>query len=94
MTLEERIDELVDQLNAASVAYYGGGKEIMTDFEWDKAFDQLSILEEETGYIRDDSPTLTKDHSRIPSIVSSKDQVGVRPSKVGSELSYMDILEA
>lgn len=63
MTLEERIDELVDQLNAASVAYYGGGKEIMTDFEWDKAFDQLAILEEETGYIRDDSPTLTVSYS-------------------------------
>ena len=55
MTLEERIDELVDQLNAASVAYYGGGKEIMTDFDWDKAFDQLAIREEETVRVGESS---------------------------------------
>ena len=42
---------LVEQLNQASLAYYNGGGELMTDYEWDAMFDQLKKLEEETGEI-------------------------------------------
>lgn len=59
MDLKQRIDELVELLNAASEAYYGGKETIMTDFEWDSGFDELSMLEEVSGYIREDSPTRT-----------------------------------
>ena len=31
--------------------------ELMTDYEWDAAFDKLKKLEEETGIILPDSPT-------------------------------------
>ena len=48
---------LVEQLNQASLAYYNGGGELMTDYEWDAMFDQLKKLEEETGEILPDSPT-------------------------------------
>jgi len=52
-----RIEELVRRLNEASEAYYGGKDEIMTNYEWDALFDELSALEQETGIILPDSPT-------------------------------------
>ena len=51
------MQELVDQLNAASEAYYGGKDEIMSNYEWDAKFDELAKLEAETGIILPDSPT-------------------------------------
>ena len=55
--MNKEIQSLVDQLNAASDAYYNGRDELMTDYEWDAAFDKLKKLEEETGIILPDSPT-------------------------------------
>ncbi len=52
-----RIQQLVRELNEASEAYYGGREEIMTNFEWDARFDELSELENTTGIILPDSPT-------------------------------------
>lgn len=52
-----RIQELIKELNEASEAYYNDRDEIMSNFEWDKLFDELSALEKETGYILPDSPT-------------------------------------
>ncbi len=49
--------QLVEELNAASEAYYNGKAELMTDYEWDQKFDQLKVLEEETGEVLPDSPT-------------------------------------
>jgi len=54
-----RIEELVEKLNRASEAYYNGKDEIMSNFEWDAMFDELTVLEEETGHILRDSPTQT-----------------------------------
>lgn len=55
--MNDEIQSLVEQLNAASGAYYNGREEIMTNYEWDAAFDRLKKLEEETGIILPDSPT-------------------------------------
>lgn len=55
--MNNEIQSLVEQLNAASDAYYNGREEIMTNYEWDAAFDRLKKLEEETGIILPDSPT-------------------------------------
>ncbi len=52
-----RIKELCDLLNRASEAYYGGEEEIISNYEWDSFFDELSSLEKETGFILADSPT-------------------------------------
>ena len=38
---KKRIEELVERLNRASNAYYGGQEEQMTNFEWDALFDEL-----------------------------------------------------
>lgn len=54
---KQRIEELVQQLNKASAAYYNGQDEIMSNYEWDSMFDELTALEQETGYILPESPT-------------------------------------
>ena len=55
--MNDEIQSLVEQLNAASDAYYNGREEIMTNYEWDAAFDRLKKLEGETGIILPESPT-------------------------------------
>ena len=52
-----RMEELISLLNRASEAYYGGREEIMTNYEWDAALDELAALEAETGRILPNSPT-------------------------------------
>ena len=52
-----RMQQLVNELNEASDAYYNGQAERMTDYEWDARFDELKRLEEETGTTLPDSPT-------------------------------------
>ena len=54
---EERMQQLVRELNEASEAYYNGRAERMTDYEWDQRFDELRRLETETGTALPDSPT-------------------------------------
>ena len=45
------------ELNEASKTYYNGLAEQMTDYEWDRRFDELKQLEAETGTTLPDSPT-------------------------------------
>lgn len=52
-----RIKELTGILNEAGKAYYSGDKELMTNFEYDALYDELTALENETGIIMSDSPT-------------------------------------
>lgn len=49
--------ELNQKLKVAAKAYYIDGKEIMSNFEYDKLYDQLLALEKETGIIFSDSVT-------------------------------------
>ena len=53
----ERMRELVAQLNAASRAYYAEARPVMSDFEYDRLYDELAALERETGRILAQSPT-------------------------------------
>ena len=53
----QRMEQLVEELNRASEAYYNGRQELMTDYEWDARFDELKRLEAETGTTLPDSPT-------------------------------------
>ena len=52
-----RMQELVDLLNKASRAYYQEANEIMSNFEYDKLYDELLELEKELGYTMASSPT-------------------------------------
>ncbi|MBR1507539.1 MAG: NAD-dependent DNA ligase LigA [Eubacterium sp.] len=54
----KRIKELTDILNAASKAYYMEDAEIMSNFEYDRLYDELVMLEKETGTVLSNSPTV------------------------------------
>ena len=53
----QRMKELVSILRQAGKAYYQESREIMSNFEYDKLYDELSSLEQETGIIMSGSPT-------------------------------------
>ena len=52
-----RMKELHRQLLAASRAYYQESREIMSNFEYDRLYDELLKLEKETGMVLAGSPT-------------------------------------
>ena len=52
-----RMQELVELLNKASKAYYQDAAEIMSNFEYDKLYDELLALEQELGITMSNSPT-------------------------------------
>lgn len=54
----ERIKELVELLNKAGKSYYSEGQEIMSNYEYDALYDELKKLEEETGCVLSNSPTV------------------------------------
>lgn len=53
----KRMKELNEILNRAAAVYYQGKDEIMSNFEYDKLYDELSKLEKESGIILAGSPT-------------------------------------
>ena len=55
----ERIKSLVKQLNHYRNEYYNNQKSEISDFEYDMFFDELSVLERDTGFIMATSPTQT-----------------------------------
>ncbi len=54
----ERIKYLSDTLNEASKAYYVQDREIMSNLEYDSLYDELQALEQETGVVLSNSPTI------------------------------------
>lgn len=54
----QRMKELTERLNQAAKAYYQEDREIMTNLEYDTLYDELVRLEEETGTVLANSPTL------------------------------------
>jgi len=61
----ERIQYLVDTLNEASKAYYAQDEEIMSNYEYDKLYDELTALEEETGIVLSNSPTVNVGYEAV-----------------------------
>ena len=52
-----RMRELTAALLQAARAYYQESREVMSNFEYDRLYDQLAALEKETGIILSGSPT-------------------------------------
>lgn len=52
-----RMKELAATLTAAAKTYYQESREIMSNYEYDKLYDELAELEKETGVVLSKSPT-------------------------------------
>lgn len=65
MTTLNRMKELIGILQEAAKAYYAEDREIMSNFEYDKLYDELVKLEEETGTILAGSPTVTVGYEAV-----------------------------
>ena len=84
-----RIDELAEKLNEASKAYYADGIEIMTNYEYDEMYDELLALENETGYVRDDSPSINVGYETaagLPKITHETKLLSLNKTKDRDEL--------
>ena len=57
-TSRNRMKELVEVLNRAARAYYAQDTEIMSNYEYDRLYDELSELEKITGVTLANSPTV------------------------------------
>ena len=53
----DRMQELVRRLNETAYAYYVLDNPVISDMQWDRMYDELKKLENETGIILPDSPT-------------------------------------
>lgn len=61
----ERMKELSVLLHRAGKAYYQEDREIMSNFEYDRLYDELRLLEQETGTILAGSPTITVGYEAV-----------------------------
>lgn len=68
----ERIKQLIDILNKASKAYYQEDIEIMTNFEYDKLYDELVDLEKKTGIVLSNSPTINVGYEILSELEKEK----------------------
>ena len=87
---KERISYLVDVLNKASKAYYDEADEIMTNYEYDALYDELLLLEEETGFIRDDSPSVNVGYevrTSLPKVTHESKMLSLNKTKDNDEIA-------
>lgn len=85
----ERIKELSRILKEAAEAYYAKDIEIMSNFEYDKLYDELVQLEEETGIILAGSPTQTVGYDAVdelPKETHDKPMLSLAKTKEREEL--------
>ncbi|MDR2166412.1 MAG: NAD-dependent DNA ligase LigA [Clostridiales bacterium] len=67
--LNERIQQLVDILNEARRIYEQENRQLMSDFEYDKLYDELLGLEAKTGVVLENSPTVRVGHEVVSQLV-------------------------
>lgn len=84
-----RMKELVELLNKASKAYYAKDEEIMSNYEYDRLYDELVKLEDETGITLAGSPTVTVGYEAVdelPKETHEKPMLSLAKTKDREEL--------
>ncbi len=87
--MNDKMRELVDKLNEASRAYYAEDVEIMSNYEYDKLYDELVRMEEETGITLSDSPTVNVGYESVdflPKEAHEKPMLSLAKTKDREEL--------
>lgn len=83
--------EKIKLLNEANKAYYQEDREIMSNYEYDKLYDELKKMEEETGVVLSNSPTLKVGYellSNLPKERHEKAMLSLDKTKEVSALKY------
>lgn len=65
---QARMKELVEILNRAAKAYYQEDREIMSNYAYDALYDELQMLEKETGTVLSDSPTVQVGYEAVEAL--------------------------
>ncbi|MBO5083212.1 MAG: NAD-dependent DNA ligase LigA [Lachnospiraceae bacterium] len=68
----ERMKELVKILSEASYAYYAKDEEIISNFEYDRLYDELEALEKECDMVLVGSPTLKVGYEAVDELPKEK----------------------
>ena len=68
MTDIDRMKQLIARLNEAAKAYYAQDREIMSNLEYDRLYDELSALEEKTGLVLAQSPTQSVGYEAVDTL--------------------------
>lgn len=85
----KRIKNLVKQLNEYRHAYYNQDAPLVSDAEYDRLFDKLKELEEQTGFILSNSPTQTVGYypvSELAKVTHPTPLLSLEKTKLISEL--------
>ena len=85
----ERMKELVSLLNKASRAYYQEAQEIMSNYEYDRLYDELKELEDELGITLSNSPTVNVGYevvSELPKVRHESPMLSLDKTKEVEEL--------
>ncbi|MDY3007342.1 NAD-dependent DNA ligase LigA [Anaerococcus porci] len=91
MDKKERIRDLIDQINELNYHYYTLDKPLISDGEYDKLYDELKNLEEETGIVDKFSPT-----QRVGGVILDKFEKHYHISRLYSQdksQNYEDLKE-
>ena len=67
-----RMKELIAKLGEAAKAYYAEDREIMSNYEYDKLYDELTALEEETGTVMAGSPTISVGYEAVDELPNER----------------------
>ncbi|MEG1294424.1 MAG: NAD-dependent DNA ligase LigA [Clostridium sp.] len=85
----DRIRELIRILRPAGRAYYQEDREVMSNYEYDKLYDELVALEQETGVVFGNSPTKQVGYEVVdvlPKERHEKPMLSLSKTKSGDEL--------
>ena len=85
----KKIKELTEILNNARKAYYQENKQLMSDFEYDKLYDELYELEKKSGITLSNSPTINVGYkiiSKLNKVKHSKKMLSLDKTKEISKL--------
>ena len=89
----ERMKELVSLLNKASRAYYQEAQEIMSNYEYDRLYDELKELEDELGITLSNSPTVNVGYevvSELPKERHESPMLSLDKTKEVEELTVLN----
>ena len=87
----ERMKELSELLTRAGKAYYQENTEIMSNFEYDRLYDELLMLEKETGTVLAGSPTVNVGYEALESLERERHE---RPMLSLDKTKDVEVLKA